>query len=270
MSSVCEAAVIFVQNWSGETNDLPDMSLPDGQDALIEAVSAINKHTVVVLETGGPVLMPWRDRVSAILEAWYPGSGGADAVADILFGAVNPSGRLPVTFVAGERDLPNLMVNGMYAAPGSAVGVGYAEAADVGYRWYATHAKTPLYPFGFGLSYSSFALSNLKAQGGAALKVSFDVKNTGARAGFDTPQVYVTSRAGVAGPRLIGWSKRFLQPGETQRVEVVADARLLADFGTLLPKWHVEEGDYEVGVGENVADLGLTATVRMDGADLPP
>jgi beta-glucosidase len=270
VSSVCEAAVIFVENWSGEANDLPDMSLPEGQDALIEAVAAINKHTVVVLETGGAVLMPWRDRVSAILEAWYPGSGGADAIADVLFGAVNPSGRLPVTFVAGERDLPNLMVNGMYAAAESSVGVSYAEGADVGYRWYATHGKVPLYPFGFGLSYSSFALSNLKAGGGAALKVSFDVKNTGARAGFDTPQVYVRSRAGVAGPRLIGWSKRFLQPGETQHVEVVADGRLLGDFGKILPRWHVEEGDYEVGVGENVGDLGLTATVHMDGADLPP
>jgi beta-glucosidase len=270
LSAVCDAAVIFVQQWAGEANDVPDLSLPDGQDGLIEAVSAINKHTIVVLETSGPVLMPWRDRVGAILEAWYPGSGGADAVADILSGAVNPSGRLPVTFLATERDLPNTLLNGMYVPAGAAVNVAYPEGADAGYRWYTTHGNTPLYPFGYGLSYTSFALSNLHAAGGAVLRVSFDVKNTGGQAGFDTPQVYVTSRAGVAGPRLVGWSKRFLRPGETQHVEITADPRLLADFGPIFPRWHVAAGDYSVGVGENVAALELSTTVHMAAADLPP
>jgi beta-glucosidase len=265
-----DAAIVFADQWTGESTDAPDLSLPAGQDGLIDAVAAANPHVIVVLETSGPVLMPWRDKTAGIVEAWYAGSGGADAIADVLFGAVNPSGRLPVTFPASEADLPNATVAGMYLPPESAVPVTYREGADAGYRWYARTGKTPLYGFGFGLSYTQFALSHLQVQGGLSLTISFDVQNVGARAGMDTPQAYVLSRAGRAGVRLIGWSKRALAPGETQHVTLSADPRLLADFVVDQPGWLVPAGDYVVGVGESVGDIALSGTARVEMLRLPP
>jgi beta-glucosidase len=270
LAARADAAIVFAQQWSAEATDLPDLSLPSGQDALIDAVSAANSRTIVVLQTAGPVLMPWRARAAAILEAWYPGNAGADAIADVLFGDVDPSGRLPVTFPAAEADLPNATIAGMHDPPGTAVTVTYPEGADAGYRWYARSAKTPLYPFGFGLSYSRFALANLRLAGGASLLVSFDVSNIGARAGMDVPQVYVTSRGGRAGLRLIGWSKRALAAGETQHVTLTADPRLLADFIAAPAAWHIPAGDYAVAVGENAADRTLTGTVHIDASDVAP
>jgi beta-glucosidase len=219
------------------------------------------------LETGGPVLMPWANHVAAILQAWYPGSGGADAIADILFGADNPSGRLPVTFPASERDLPNQTVAGMYDPQGTAVSTTYAEGADAGYRWFARTGKTPLYPFGYGLSYSQFKLANLHVEGAPTLTIEFDVTNTGTRRGADTPQAYVTSRAGIPGLRLLGWSKRLLAPGETQHVTLTPDARLLADFSDA---WHVPGGKVSIGVGEDSGHLTLTASADVAARDLRP
>jgi beta-glucosidase len=214
--------------------------------------------------------MPWRDRVGAILETWYAGNGGAEAIADVLFGQVNPGGRLPVTFPATEADLPNRSVPGMYLPSGAPVNVTYAEGADAGYRWFARAGKKPLYPFGFGLSYTSYSLSNLRVQGGATLTVSFDITNSGTRAGADTPQAYVTSRAGRPGLRLIGWSKTALAPGETHRVTLTADPRVLADFIAQGNKWHVPAGSYTVCIGESAQNLPLTATAQLDSRDLAP
>jgi len=268
LASQADAAIVFANQWEGESSDVPDLSLPSGQDELIEAVEAANRRTIVVLETGGSVLMPWRDRAGAILEAWYSGSGGAEAIADVLFGTVNPGGRLPVTFPASEGDLPNRLVAGMYAPQGEAATVTYKEGADSGYRWFARTGRAPLYAFGYGLSYSQFSLRNLSVAGGATLTVSFDVTNTGTTAGADTPQAYVTSRAGKAGLRLIGWTKRTLAPGETQHVQLVADPRLLADFAD--GGWHVAAGSYVVRVGENAASLPLAASAVVDNRVLPP
>jgi beta-glucosidase len=255
-------AIVFATQWSAEASDIPSLNLPDGQDALIERVAAANPHTVVVLETGGAVLMPWRDKVAAVLEAWYPGQGGADAIADVLFGDVNPSGRLPVTFPAAVADLPNPVLPGSQDAVGTAFSVSYPEGADVGYRWYARTGRTPLYPFGFGLSYTRFAYSNLTVTGGDTLRVAFDVANIGGAEGQDTPQAYLTARNGKATLRLIGWSKRALRPGETQHVSLVVDARLLAD-ATPGGSWHLPGGVYDVGVGRDAGDLELHGSASL-------
>jgi beta-glucosidase len=268
LASQVDAVIVFANQWEGESSDVPDLSLPGGQDELIDAVEAANHRTIVVLQTGGPVLMPWNEHAGAILEAWYSGSGGAEAIADVLFGAINPGGRLPVTFPASEDDLPNRTVAGMYGPQDASVTVTYKEGADAGYRWFKRAGRTPLYAFGYGLSYTQFSLRNLQVTGGATLTVSFDITNTGPRAGTDTPQAYVMSRAGKPGLRLTGWVKRGLAPGETQHVQLAADPRLLADF--LDGNWHVEAGHYMVGVGENAGDLRLAAGADIDARVLPP
>ncbi len=270
LAAQADAAIVFADQWEGESSDLPDLSLPNGQDDLIEAVAAANKRTIVVLETGGPVLMPWRDRVPAIMQAWYSGSGGAEAIADILFGTRNPSGRLPITFPASEADLPNPTVAGMYDPAGANIAVRYGEGADAGYRWFARTGRRPLYPFGYGLSYSHFSLSNLRVTGGRTVSVGFDVTNTGSRPGADTPQAYLTARAGTPCLRLIGWSKRQLAAGETQHVTISADPRLLADFASGPDRWQLPGGMFTVGVGENAQDIALTATAAVAARDVPP
>ena len=263
-ATLSQVAIVFVTQWSAEASDIPGMSLPDGQDQLIERVAAANPHTVVVLETSGPVLMPWRDKVAAVIEAWYPGQGGADAIADVLFGMVNPSGRLPVTFPASVLQLPLPTLPGLFGPPGMGFNVVYPEGADIGYRWYAATRKTPLYPFGFGLSYTQFAYSNLQVTGGASLKIAFEIKNTGQRAGMDAPQAYLTGVNDKRELRLVGWSKKSLQPGETQHVELAADPRLLAEFDLFGNQWHVAGGTYGVGVGANAGDLALRGEAKLD------
>ena len=166
-----DAAIVFADQWLTETADAPDLSLPSGQDRLIETVARANPRTVVVLETGGPVLMPWIDKTAAVLEAWYPGQKGGEAIAEILSGAVNPSGRLPLTFPASESQLPHRTIQGdPKGAPLGPVGRGgrygrtfvadYAEGADVGYKWFLRRGERPLFPFGYGLSYTTFGLSD--------------------------------------------------------------------------------------------------------------
>jgi beta-glucosidase len=270
LAAFCPAAIVFVQQWAGEDSDIADITLPSGQDGLIAAVARANRHTVVVLETGGPVAMPWLPQAGAVVEAWYGGSGGADAIAAVLFGELNPSGRLPMSFPASLADVPNLNVNGQYGVPGQPFDAPYREGADVGYRWYASAHKTPLFPFGFGLSYSAFAYSGLTVSGGATLTIGFDVRNTGARPGMDVPQAYLTSRGGRQGLRLLGWSKQLLQPGESRHVTLTADPRLLADYEPALHKWHVAAGAMTVAVGANAGDLKLSGSAAVDDRMLAP
>jgi beta-glucosidase len=193
------------------------------------------------------------------LEAWYPGSSGSEAIADVLFGDSNPSGRLPITFPASLEQLPRPKLDDT-SDPSRDIGsqshalqgfdVDYnIEGADVGYRWFARTGAKPLFPFGYGLSYTRFSYSDLQVTGGDALRISFSVTNEGGVAGKDIPQVYVVDRAGTKGVRLIGWANVSLAPGETRRVEVVADPRLLGDWSTQRRGWQVREGDYTVNVG---------------------
>ncbi len=266
-----DAAIVFAQQWMTEGSDVPDLALPGNQDALIAAVADANPHTIVVLETGGPVLMPWLDKVPAVLEAWYAGNAGSKAIARVLFGEVNPSGKLPITFPASEAQLPRPVLPGANAH-GAPFDVDYLEGADVGYRWFELKTLTPLFPFGFGLSYTTFHVSNVQAQGGATVAVAADITNDGTVEGKETVQVYAAPPGDMQNEmqRLIGWSKIDLKPGETRHISIVADPRLLADFDVACPCWHLDNDDYTVRVGTSSAALGDGLAVKLDEREIPP
>jgi beta-glucosidase len=218
----------------GEGYDNADLSLPWGQDAVIDAVAAVNPNTIVVLETGNPVDMSWQDRVNAIVEAWYPGQAGGQAIAEILTGTVNPSGRLPLTFPASLAQTPRPELEGL-ATPwpppdrfheGTPTTIRYDEGAEVGYRWFAKTGAKPLYAFGHGLSYTSFDYSDLSVEGVDTVTATFTVTNTGERPGADVPPLYLTEAAGDQRMRLLGFERMELQPGESRSVTMTADPRL--------------------------------------------
>ncbi|MTV36990.1 beta-glucosidase [Duganella radicis] len=265
-----DVVVVFGTQWNSENEDVPDLSLPQGQDAMIAAVTAANPRTVVVLETGNPVQMPWLAQSAAVLQAWYPGQQGAEAIADVLFGQVNPSGHLPMTFPQSVAQLPRPALPGAGLAPDSQYDILFNEGADVGYRWFARTGAQPLFPFGFGLSYTSFALSDLQVSGGDTLTVSFNLKNTGARAGAEVPQVYLRSAAGQPLARLIGWDKVQLAPGEQKRVSVTADPRLLASYDTAAHGWKIAAGEYQVSVGQHAGDSALLGGARLAARRIKP
>jgi beta-glucosidase len=272
-----DVALVFATQWRTEAEDIHDLKLPDNQDALIAAVAAANPRTAVVLETGGPVLMPWLEKVTAVLAAWYPGQRGADAIANVLFGKVNPSGRLPMTFPAAESQAPRPQPVGLditahddaAANAGSPGGmaksfpVEYPEGADVGYRWYAKKGETPLFPFGYGLSYTKFAYSHLRVTGGAALTVSFDVTNSGKTAGADVPQLYVTPPAGGATARLAGFERVTLAPGETRHVTLTAERRTLSIWDETARGWHLAGGRYAAAIGHYAGDAALKGDATL-------
>ncbi|ATC24752.1 beta-glucosidase [Caulobacter vibrioides] len=272
-----DVAIVFAWHWQTEAQDAPSIALPENQDALIEAVSAANKNAVVVLETGGPVLMPWLDKVGVVLQAWYPGQRGGQAIARLLFGEVNPSGRLAMTFPKSEDQAPRASAPGFAeqaaiddarragqkAGPIKGFPVRYVEGAAVGYRWFAQEKRRPLYPFGYGLSYTSFGYKNLKVEDGDGLKVSFDVTNTGKVAGADTPQLYVTSGQRKAMLRLAGFQKVDLAPGETKRVTLTVEPRILADYDTAKPGWTIAAGTYPLYVGRNAGEPVLTGSAKL-------
>ncbi len=271
-----DVAIVFATQWTTESYDVPDLSLPNGQDAVIAAVAAANPRTVVVLETGGPVRMPWLGRVGAVLEAWYPGGRGGQAIADLLTGRTNPSGRLAVSFPVDEAQLPRPEITGwgtsadrpsVYGAP---VPLPYVEGPDVGYRWYERKGLKPLFPFGFGLSYTSFAYSDLTVTGSKSLHVSFTVRNVGAREGADVPQVYLTAIGGASELRLIGWDKVRLAPGESRHIDLTADPRLLAHFDTKGHRWQVAGGRYDVAVGASSADRALVGSAVVAASSIKP
>ena len=269
-AKACDVAVVFAENFSGEMIDLPDLSLPGGQDALIAAVTAANPRTVVVLETAGAARMPWLPQAGAVMEAWYPGSGGSDAIADVLFGDVAPSGRLPITFPAQELDLPNSVLPGRGMPEGTPFTVTYPEGADVGYRWFAQRHIKPLFPFGFGLSTTNFFYPEFRATGGKTVKAAFTIRNSGARAAADVPQVYLLERGGKPILRLLGWARRMVKPGEVVRVSVTVDPRLLGDFDSASHRWVIAGGPVRVGLGVNAQDIRMTGTVTLDAQTLPP
>jgi beta-glucosidase len=266
-----DAVVIFATQWMIEGEDVPDLTLPNGQDALIAAVAAANPKTVVVLETGGPVAMPWLGKVGAVVEAWYPGARGGDAIADILFGDVNPSGRLPITFPASTAQLPRPEIPGFGGKDGDQIDVDYTiEGADVGYRWFARKKLKPLFPFGYGLGYTHFDYANLKVEGGDLLTIGFDVRNSGKTAGQDVPQIYLTDAAGKARMRLIGWQRVGVQPGETVHVTLKADPRLIADFDEAAHDWRIDGGRYQVALGTSAMDLKLRGAAELKPAKVKP
>ncbi|MGI4948873.1 MAG: glycoside hydrolase family 3 protein, partial [Janthinobacterium lividum] len=191
-----DVAIVFVTQWTAESRDFP-LTLPDDQDALVQAVAAANPNTIVVLETGGAVTMPWASSVKGIVEAWYPGTNGGQAIARVLTGAVDPSGHLPISFPRAAADYPRAQPAGKGLAEKQGFSVALTEGAAVGYKWLAKNGTRPLFPFGHGLSYTRFARSGLAAAvAGTDLQVSFRVRNTGPVAGADVGQVYVAPTAG--------------------------------------------------------------------------
>ncbi|OBA64397.1 glycosyl hydrolase [Mycobacterium sp. 1100029.7] len=260
-----DVAVVFGIRVEGEGFDGADLSLPWGQDAVIAAVAAANPNTVVVLETGNPVVMPWQETANAILQAWYPGQAGGRAIAEILAGQVNPSGRLPLTFPVDLSQTPRPELPGALAEFGTPITVDYAEGAEVGYRWFAHRGHLPLFAFGHGLSYTSFEYRDLSVTGGDTLTASFTVANTGDVSGADVPQLYLTAAAGEPRRRLLGFERVELDPGQECRVNVTADPRLLARYDGHGTCWRITAGHYAVAVGSSAADLGLTAGAELAG-----
>ena len=258
-----DVAIVFATKLETEGYDAPDLALPNGQDDLIAAVAAANHNTLVVLETGNPIAMPWAEHVQAILAAWYPGQAGGQAIAEILTGAVNPSGRLPVSFPVGQQDLPRPELPGFGTAEGTPTRIEYSEGADVGYRWFAKIGRAPRYAFGHGLTYTRFSYSGLKVAGGETVTASFIVHNDGERAGSDVPQLYLTTAR--KSRRLLGFERVTLEPGASHEVRIVADPRLLASFDTTARGWRIEAGAYEVTLAKAAGAPGNTATVTLKG-----
>jgi beta-glucosidase len=287
-----DMAIVFATQWTTEAQDVPTLSLPDNQDALIAAVAKAQPRTVAVLETGGPVLMPWIDAVPAVLQAWYPGQRGGEAIANILTGRVSPSGRLPITFPAAATQAPRPAPVGLdrltsvdaqaAANPANAAAiqlesfpVDYVEGADVGYRWYEKQRQRPLFAFGHGLSFTSFAYRNPVVTGGRRLSVTFDVVNTGRRAGADVPQIYVAQAAangaGTATPmRLAGFTRLTLKPGESRRVTLTAEPRVVAQYDTALPGWRIAGGRYRVALAHDAADRSQLLTTTLEPMTMKP
>ncbi len=271
-----EVALVFVGRngeWDTEGSDLPGIVLPGRQSELVAAVAAANPRTVVVLQSGGPVEMPWADKVAAIVSAWYPGQEAGNAIADVLTGAAEPGGRLPQTFPVRWADNPaHSQDREVY--PGLEGKVRYEEGIFVGYRHYDKLGLTPLYPFGFGLGYTSFALSELSVDDSdfetdGVVKVGVTVANTGTRTGSTVVQLYVSDTASSA-PRpakeLKAFAKVRLDAGASQTVTLVLDARAFAFFDTVSSKWVVEPGVFTLSVGQSSADLPLVAEITRASA----
>jgi beta-glucosidase len=281
LAAKADVAIVFAYQWESEDMDLPTLSLPENQDSLISKVAAANPHTVVVLETGGPVTMPWAGQVSAILEAWFAGSKGSDAVANVLFGDVNPSAKLPVTFPRSDADLPHPTIvkppresvpDNTKPEPWKQIAAGlapfqvtYDEGVKVGYKWYDAQKKPVLFPFGHGLSYTTYSYSNLKVEPGKTPHVTFTVKNTGKRAGAEVAEVYASLPAAAAEPpkRLVGWSKVTLKPGESKEVTVDIEPKYLSIFNVEQNGWQLLPGEYGFMVGGSSQNLPLKQSVTL-------
>jgi beta-glucosidase len=273
-----DVAIVFAYQWESEGMDLATLSLPDNQDELIRKVAAANPHTIVVLETGTAVTMPWIGEVSGVMEAWYAGSSGHHALANVLAGDVNPSGKLAMTFPKSEADLPHPVIpplpaedagqgNGAVNArqhTESKYAVHYDEDLKVGYKWYESEHKDPLFPFGFGLSYTTYAYSDLKTDN-ARRSVSFTVKNTGERGGAEIAQVYATlpEAAGEPFKRLVGWQRIELARGESKSVSVAVDPRVMSIFDEQKNAWSLLPGAYKIFVGPSSRETPLVATLQV-------
>jgi len=257
-----DVVIVFATQWAGESFDVP-LALGGQQDQLITSVATANPHTIVVLETGGPVLMPWAHQVAGIIEAWYPGTAGATAIANVLFGEVNPSGHLPITFPSSLQQLPR---------PDAPVAgdTHYTEGATVGYKWFDAKKQQPLFAFGHGLSYTTFAYGDLKVHEAAgSITASWTVRNTGKRAGMATPQIYVGGKFQDGAKRLGGWQKVELNADESKRVEIRVDPRLLATVEGSQDLWKIAAGEYRIMLASSATAIHEVVTIKLHGATLP-
>ena len=262
-----DVAIVFVHQWTAESLDAPSLSLDSNQDAVVAAVAKANPNAIVVVESGGAVLMPWHKDVKAILAAFYPGAAGGDAIARLLTGAVNPSGHLPLTFPAGTDQLVRSQIAGK--SDGPPFTVRYTEGAAVGYKWFDLKGIKPLYAFGHGLSYTAFELGSLKAaQDKSQVTVTFATRNTGQRDGASVGQVYLRApqSAGWEAPRrLVGFDKLALKPGASGTSTIKIDPRLLATFDAAANQWVIAPGTYEVQLGAASDDIRTTVPLTLAG-----
>lgn len=261
-----DVAIVFGIRVEGEGYDNADLSLPWGQDAVIEAVAEANPNAVVVLETGNPVAMPWLPKVRAVLAAWYPGQCGGQAIAEILAGVTNPSGKLPLTFPTGLDQTPRPELPGLGTPWGTPTTVNYHEGSDVGYRWFAKTGQEPLFPFGHGLSYTRFGRGDLTVQDRGGVRAEFTVTNVGPRRGADVPQLYVLEDPAGPRMRLLGFERVDLEPGESRTVSLAVDSRLLASYNTARGQWHTAGGSYRLALGHSAGDCTLEADVSLTEA----
>jgi beta-glucosidase len=266
-------AIVFANQPLHEDMDATSLALPGNQNALIDAVAAANPNTIVVLETGGPVSMPWIDHVKGVVEMWYPGIGGAQALANILFGGVNPSGKLPASFAKNDEQLPHPAIPGLEGVTFTPAGrqhkvkpfdLNYTEGAKVGYKWFEAANKQPLFAFGFGLSYTTYAYSGITVDD-ASHMVHFTVRNTGAREGTEIAQVYVAlpSAANENYKRLAAWQRVKLAPGQSKEVTLTLNQLCLSVFNTDQNGWQLLPGDYNVTAGPSSSDTPLKATLHI-------
>jgi beta-glucosidase len=257
--------VVVGDGQESEASDRLNLTLPSDQDALVDAVAAANRHTVVVIDAGGPVTMPWLGEVPSILDAWYPGQTDGTALAAVLFGGVDPSGHLPVTFPTASTNSP---VSSPTQFPGTDGTVGYSEGVDVGYRWYDSTGTVPLFPFGYGLSYTTFRYRDPKVRvrmrdGRPLVTATVRVTNTGDRSGADIAQLYL-GQPSVAGnpPRQLDAFRRLsLTPGTSQTVSYTLGDEQLAYYDTNSATWRVASGTYRIWMGDSSALEQLPATV---------
>jgi beta-glucosidase len=279
LAASSDIAVVFISQWESEAMDVPSLNFTDvihsppvNQDALVYAVAAANAHTIIVMENGGPKVTPWMNNVGAILEAWYPGQRGGDAIANILFGVVNPSGKLPVTFPASVSDLPRPTIANP-PDPSTPFSVDYSiEGWNVGYKWNERKNITPLFPFGYGLSYTTFSFTNeqlvVNTAPASGFQVKFDLQNTGTRSGAEVAQVYLSLPASLGeAKRLVGWQKVPLNPSQSQSLSIQVSAadssHPLSYWDPGSRNWIVAPGTYTVYIGNSSANLTTVGTFQV-------
>lgn len=263
-----DMVIVFATKWQTEGADTGDLLLPGGQNELISAIAKNNRNVLVVLETGNPVLMPWLADVRAVVEAWFPGQKGGEAIADVLAGVVNPSGRLPMSFPAAVEQLPRPALDGLGLPDRSDIAVNYVEGSDVGYRWYAAKKLQPLFPFGHGLSYTTFKTDGLKLTAGDKVQASVRVKNTGKREGGEVVQLYLVEAAGKPVQRLAAFGRVQLKPGKGQDLTLAIEPRLLADWNG--NGWLIRAGAYKFALGKSAAELGPMVAVELKERHIKP
>jgi beta-glucosidase len=274
LAAQSDVAVVFVTQYDSEGFD-GRLELEGNQDALVSAVAKANPRTIVVIESGGAVFMPWLAQVPAVLEAFYPGIRGGPAIARILTGKVNPSGHLPISFPASLAQLAHPVLAGLGQPNDTPAAVTYDEGAAIGYKWYDVKGYRPLFAFGHGLSYTRFALSGLTAQpDGRGIAVSFTVRNVGKRAGKDVGQVYVApadwKAVGWEAPKRLGaFAKAALKAGQSRTISLSVDPRLLATYEAAGNNWHIRAGDYRLILGDASDAPVQDVTVHLADAVWP-